>query len=629
MMHSANHQQHYSDDTDRPNRFLTPHGSELGTTHLRERASSQPPHTSGNTSPIPFQGHGNGGHLLQQQQQQQQPWTPRTSSALNPHAGQVMPQSVPTRRTSLSTSPHAPTHFASAMQQQQHHSQARAFPLTPEDDEHALSDYDDLSVQHHARGRPLMPDATRSRSQSLANMRQAPIGSPFGPGGWPAGAQPGMSNPLAIPGSRYDGGGGPRGGGGGAGMHGGGLGGVGAGRYVSTGGGRGLGPRQDEISNISPFVRDVSQILLDDGSAFKELWAGMPRDEYNGPAGGSGTTSRRHSVSVVQPRREIVGFNVPERDYSPEELHRSSYVQQQRFPRGGGALLDDEDLAADLGMLHLGGGGGASDGAGIPFPSSHQHQRQRSNEPPLSASMPRSAGLSGYPHHHMQKLNLAIPASYGGRPPLHSPADTNTTGGSPSARGYGDSLSASAYGGAPPLRTRFPSSGASMQPPVVPQHGIDALVSPFRTSFSSGAMHAPQPRASGGFASAPAMARRSSASDAPVGMAVEGAGQGVPLSAVPRTMPLYIVEFKAGRTDLYYCGDGTLRAGDLVIVEADRGKDLGKIVNDTITLDEVEAFQHRQQAKLGWSGDPVANAQLAKEINPKRIYSKATPQDMQ
>ena len=53
---------------------------------------------------------------------------------------------------------------------------------------------------------------------------------------------------------------------------------------------------------MSPFVRDVGQILLDDGSVLRELWAGMhpPKDESGG--GGSGTTSRRHSVSVVQPR---------------------------------------------------------------------------------------------------------------------------------------------------------------------------------------------------------------------------------------------------------------------------------------------------------------------------------------
>ncbi|KAI6012096.1 hypothetical protein BKA83DRAFT_2533065 [Pisolithus microcarpus] len=52
---------------------------------------------------------------------------------------------------------------------------------------------------------------------------------------------------------------------------------------------------------MSPFIRDVGQILLDDGSTLRELWASMnpPKDENGG--GGSGTMSRRHSVSVVQP----------------------------------------------------------------------------------------------------------------------------------------------------------------------------------------------------------------------------------------------------------------------------------------------------------------------------------------
>ncbi|KAK9680699.1 hypothetical protein K7432_015877, partial [Basidiobolus ranarum] len=50
-------------------------------------------------------------------------------------------------------------------------------------------------------------------------------------------------------------------------------------------------------------------------------------------------------------------------------------------------------------------------------------------------------------------------------------------------------------------------------------------------------------------------------------------GKGVPLHALPSQGPLYIVEFKAGRTDVFYttenCGFAT-KMGDLVIVEADR-----------------------------------------------------------
>ena len=81
------------------------------------------------------------------------------------------------------------------------------------------------------------------------------------------------------------------------------------------------------------------------------------------------------------------------------------------------------------------------------------------------------------------------------------------------------------------------------------------------------------------------------------------------------------------------------------MVEADRGKDLGKVVNDSITLAEVEAFQ-RQQMERGYGGgsgsgsgsmsggEPTSpggggGGNGKKEINPKMIYGKATPQELQ
>ena len=110
-------------------------------------------------------------------------------------------------------------------------------------------------------------------------------------------------------------------------------------------------------------------------------------------------------------------------------------------------------------------------------------------------------------------------------------------------------------------------------------------------------------------------------------------GKGVPLSSVPASWPLYIVEFKAGRTDLFYLTDLSLdiRVGDLVIVEADRGKDLGKVVNN-ITLKEVEAFQRAQKERVSFGDSGPLNPggqQAKKEINPKMIYGKAQPQDTQ
>jgi hypothetical protein len=120
-------------------------------------------------------------------------------------------------------------------------------------------------------------------------------------------------------------------------------------------------------------------------------------------------------------------------------------------------------------------------------------------------------------------------------------------------------------------------------------------------------------------------------------------GKGVPLSAVPATCPLFIVEFKAGRTDLFYLTDLShdIKVGDVVIVEADRGKDLGKVVNDTITLGEVEAFQKQQIEKVlaaagyGGHGDQPTSPggqqppQSKKEISPKMIYGKASMADTQ
>nr|CAG8510109.1 14562_t:CDS:2 [Entrophospora candida] len=76
-------------------------------------------------------------------------------------------------------------------------------------------------------------------------------------------------------------------------------------------------------------------------------------------------------------------------------------------------------------------------------------------------------------------------------------------------------------------------------------------------------------------------------------------GKGLPLHAIPPHGPLFLVEFKAGRTDLFYVAENSgvmVKKGDLVIVEADRGKDLG----------------HR----------------VSKEIHPKRIYRLAQPQEI-
>ncbi|UZJ54285.1 hypothetical protein CBS101457_003605 [Exobasidium rhododendri] len=132
-------------------------------------------------------------------------------------------------------------------------------------------------------------------------------------------------------------------------------------------------------------------------------------------------------------------------------------------------------------------------------------------------------------------------------------------------------------------------------------------------------------------------------------------GKGVPLQVLPRITPLYIVEFKEGRTDLYFRqqqggangGNEEIYNGDLVIVEADRGKDLGTVVNDNISVDQVQSFlTHQaelaqmnhtlsglQQSEAGGGGEAqphpaaIPLSRLTRSINPKRLFAKAGPAD--
>lgn len=104
-------------------------------------------------------------------------------------------------------------------------------------------------------------------------------------------------------------------------------------------------------------------------------------------------------------------------------------------------------------------------------------------------------------------------------------------------------------------------------------------------------------------------------------------GRGIPLHALPSNTKLYIVEFKAGRSDIYYVADSTpslvVKKGDLVIVEADRGKDLGKVINDSITPHQIHMLQAQQSDALN------DLHRINRDIRPKRIYRSAQPQEVQ
>lgn len=60
--------------------------------------------------------------------------------------------------------------------------------------------------------------------------------------------------------------------------------------------------------------------------------------------------------------------------------------------------------------------------------------------------------------------------------------------------------------------------------------------------------------------------------------------------------PLYLVSFKCARAEVYYVADNTgleVKEGDLVIVEADRGHDLGTVLNAKISWMEAKELKSK------------------------------------
>jgi hypothetical protein len=102
---------------------------------------------------------------------------------------------------------------------------------------------------------------------------------------------------------------------------------------------------------------------------------------------------------------------------------------------------------------------------------------------------------------------------------------------------------------------------------------------------------------------------------------------------------LYTVEFKASRTELFYIleFDGKpiidVTIGDFVIVEADRGEDLGKITRK-VSLERLKrlllAIEDDKFKKPEQNIEPELFNLLnnSKEIVPKRIYRLASPHDL-
>jgi hypothetical protein len=122
----------------------------------------------------------------------------------------------------------------------------------------------------------------------------------------------------------------------------------------------------------------------------------------------------------------------------------------------------------------------------------------------------------------------------------------------------------------------------------------------------------------------PGMSSPMSMSSGNPGAPFSEVGRGIPLHQLPSNTCLYIVEFKAGRSDIFFIGDAAVQLGkgDLVIVEADRGKDLGKVINNNITPHQIHMLQAQQSDVLN------ELHRINREIHPKRVYRLAQPQEV-
>ncbi|KAL7309144.1 hypothetical protein PS15m_011260 [Mucor circinelloides] len=113
-------------------------------------------------------------------------------------------------------------------------------------------------------------------------------------------------------------------------------------------------------------------------------------------------------------------------------------------------------------------------------------------------------------------------------------------------------------------------------------------------------------------------------------------GKGLLLQRLPPHIPLFMIEFKSGRTDFYYISDPSLQVqvGDLVLVEADRGKDLGKVATDILTVNQVLLLQQQQKHNNSSNrliidedkSDDKKNS--TSDFFVKKIYRKAAPDEI-
>ena len=363
----------------------------------------------------------------------------------------------------------------------------------------------------------------------------------------------------------------------------------------------------NEISNMSPFVRD----RLGEEPRYHDHWSSLASMREEEMGGASGTTSRRHSVSIVpQPRTRGVGFT------ASTGVEDSNIGQRYGVGRAG---FSDEELAGDFGMMNI--SGGLSPGA-----LDHLHQATA-----FSYSVPTRTQAQSPPRSRLSAFHAAVD-----HPQVALDMQPRERHRSPSVGRPGAN------------DARFPASGYSGMTQALNGHGAPALddrerrhrgdrsLSPYRNMDSSG--HSPVGPLSPSVAQQvpdsarfdqPQFSQYSSDQGHGHGQPSAG-GQGVALDDIPANTKLVAVEFKLGRKELFYIDAGAdAKAGDRLIVEGDRGKDIGTAIQVNVDKNAWLAGQTLQGSHAARKGTGEVAVPVNLHQKAKRAYGVAGPQETQ
>lgn len=306
-----------------------------------------------------------------------------------------------------------------------------------------------------------------------------------------------------------------------------------------------------ELSNMSPFMRDRIE-----EAPYNDHWATLAsmREEEETR---SGATSRRHSVSVVQPRgRGIVGFSAINTNPIDDEPVYAA--------RGRGTTFSDEELAGDFALLSMHGNGlHGSDPLSPSFP--YAVPRVAAQSPPRSRLSAFRAAMDQRPYEGNGVSKPRTPST--GRSPiadsyLPHPSDLKHP---PSTRHYRNPSPAR------PSGSRGPSPGTLASPSMQgPNHWQQE---------SGGHEHT----------------------------------QGVLLEDLPPAARLVMAEFKLNRKELFYHEPSlTVVNGDLLMVEGDRGRDIGRVVQ--VNIDRNWLSSQRRGVDMGIGSNPHQRAKRAHRL---------------